>query len=111
MKRVQAEIMNSRRAGAYHAITLIAPEIAEVARPGQFISVGVPADRTGLLRQALEERVEAARVVLRDHRVDHRGRQDGGLVDPGGVGHSVTPASSWPAASASCTSSALGISA
>jgi dihydroorotate dehydrogenase electron transfer subunit len=51
VKRVQAEIMNSRRAGAYHAITLIAPEIAEVARPGQFISVGVPADRSGLLRQ------------------------------------------------------------
>ena len=51
MKRVQAEILNSRRSGAYHSITIVAPEIAEAARPGQFISVGVPSDRAGLLRQ------------------------------------------------------------
>ncbi|MFM8944571.1 MAG: dihydroorotate dehydrogenase electron transfer subunit [Actinomycetota bacterium] len=51
MIRVRAEILNSRRTGAYHSITVVAPEIADVARPGQFISVGVPADRAGLLRQ------------------------------------------------------------
>ncbi|MFB3738668.1 MAG: dihydroorotate dehydrogenase electron transfer subunit [Candidatus Velamenicoccus archaeovorus] len=51
MKRARAEILNVRRAGAYHSITLVAPEIAERARPGQFISVAMPPERSTILRR------------------------------------------------------------
>jgi len=51
VKRVRAEILQSRRLGAYHAITLVAPEIAESARPGQFLQVAVPTGRDILLRR------------------------------------------------------------
>ena len=51
MKRVRAEILNTRRLGAYHSLTLVAPEVAERARPGQFISVAMPPDRVFLLRR------------------------------------------------------------
>ena len=40
-----------RRAGAYHSLTLVAPEIAEHARPGQFVAIGVPEGRNVLLRR------------------------------------------------------------
>ncbi len=51
MRRVRAEILNTRRLGAYHSLTLVAPEIAERARPGQFLSVSMPANRAFLLRR------------------------------------------------------------
>ena len=51
MRRVRAEILNTRRFGAYHSLTIVAPELAERARPGQFISVAMPEDRTFLLRR------------------------------------------------------------
>jgi dihydroorotate dehydrogenase electron transfer subunit len=51
VRRVRAEILNARKLGAYHSVTLVAPEIAERARPGQFIAVGMPAGRTFLLRR------------------------------------------------------------
>jgi dihydroorotate dehydrogenase electron transfer subunit len=51
VKRVRAEILNTRKLGAYHSLTLVAPEVAERARPGQFISVGMPEDRALLLRR------------------------------------------------------------
>lgn len=51
MKRIRAEILSTRRLGAYHSITLVAPEIAERARPGQFLSIGMPVDRDYLLRR------------------------------------------------------------
>lgn len=51
MRRVRAEVLNVRRAGPYQSVTLVAPEIAERARPGQFVSIAVPADRASLLRQ------------------------------------------------------------
>lgn len=51
MKRVRAEILNTRKVGAYHSLTLVAPEIAERARPGQFISVAMPPDRQFVLRR------------------------------------------------------------
>ncbi len=51
MKRLRAEILNMRRFGAYHQVTLVAPEIAERARPGQFVSVGMPDDRRFVLRR------------------------------------------------------------
>ncbi len=51
MRRVRAEILNTRKLGAYHSLTLVAPEIAERARPGQFVSVAMPADRRFVLRR------------------------------------------------------------
>ena len=51
MKRVRAEVLNARRAGAYHSLTLVAPEVAERARPGQFVSIGMPPERAFLLRR------------------------------------------------------------
>lgn len=51
MKRVRAEVLNARKAGAYHSITIVAPDVAERVRPGQFLSVGMPSDRSFLLRR------------------------------------------------------------
>lgn len=51
MKRIDAEVLNARRVGAYHAITVVAPEIAQLAQPGQFISVAPPAGDAMLLRR------------------------------------------------------------
>jgi dihydroorotate dehydrogenase electron transfer subunit len=51
MKRVRAEVLSVRRLGAYHTVTLVAPEIAERARPGQFIGVSMPPGREFLLRR------------------------------------------------------------
>ncbi|HEX9122457.1 MAG TPA: dihydroorotate dehydrogenase electron transfer subunit [Actinomycetota bacterium] len=51
MKRVRAEILNVRKLGAYHSLTLVAPEIAERARPGQFVSVAMPVERSTVLRR------------------------------------------------------------
>ena len=51
MKRVRAEILSTRKLGAYHSLTLVAPEIAERARPGQFLSVKMPGEREFLLRR------------------------------------------------------------
>jgi dihydroorotate dehydrogenase electron transfer subunit len=50
MRRVRAEILNARKAGALQSVTLVAPEIAERARPGQFVSVATPPDRRSVLR-------------------------------------------------------------
>jgi dihydroorotate dehydrogenase electron transfer subunit len=51
VKRARAEVLNVRRAGVYHSITLVAPEIAERARPGQFVSVAMPPERSTILRR------------------------------------------------------------
>jgi dihydroorotate dehydrogenase electron transfer subunit len=51
VKRVRAEILNARRSGAYHSITIVAPEVAERARPGQFVSVAMPEERSFMLRR------------------------------------------------------------
>ena len=53
VKRVRAEILSTRTLGAYHSLTLVAPEIAERARPGQFVAVAMPEDRDFLLRRHL----------------------------------------------------------
>ena len=50
MKRVRAEILSTRKMGAYHSLTLVAPEIAERAHPGQFLTMQMPEDREYLLR-------------------------------------------------------------
>jgi dihydroorotate dehydrogenase electron transfer subunit len=51
MKRARAEILSSRQIGAYRSITLVAPEIAERARPGQFLAVAMPEGREFILRR------------------------------------------------------------
>ena len=51
MIRSQCEVLSNRRAGAYHSLTLVAPEIAERAKPGQFVEIGVPESRNYLLRR------------------------------------------------------------
>lgn len=52
MKRVRAEVLSSRDFGGHHTITLVAPEIAERARPGQFIQVAMPTGRAIVLRRS-----------------------------------------------------------
>jgi dihydroorotate dehydrogenase electron transfer subunit len=39
--QVTGEVIATRRAGAYHHITLVAPGVAEIARPGQFAALAV----------------------------------------------------------------------
>ena len=51
MTRVRAEILSTRSVGAYHSLTLVAPEIAEKVRPGQFLAVQMPEGREFLLRR------------------------------------------------------------
>ena len=78
MRRTRAEILSTRRLGAYHSITLVAPEIAERARPGQFLAIHMPEGREFLLRR---------------HFVIHQASRRGGwagtlefVVDPTGPG-------------------------
>ena len=51
MIRARCEVLSSRQAGAYQSVTLVAPEIAERARPGQFVEVAMPEDRRSILRR------------------------------------------------------------
>jgi dihydroorotate dehydrogenase electron transfer subunit len=78
MKRVRAEILSTRKLGAYHSITLVAPEIAERARPGQFLAIQMPEGREFLLRRHFAV-----------HQASRRGGWAGTLefvVDPSGAG-------------------------
>jgi dihydroorotate dehydrogenase electron transfer subunit len=49
--RARCEVLSSRQAGAYQSVTLVAPEIAERARPGQFVEVAMLEDRSTILRR------------------------------------------------------------
>lgn len=51
MKRARAEILSTRRLGEFQTLTLVAPEIAERARPGQFLSIAMPEGREYILRR------------------------------------------------------------
>jgi dihydroorotate dehydrogenase electron transfer subunit len=51
MIRRECEVLSLRQAGAYHSLTLVAPDIAEEARPGQFVEIAVPPGRDFLLRR------------------------------------------------------------
>jgi dihydroorotate dehydrogenase electron transfer subunit len=51
MFRQKCEVLSVKRWGAYHSITLVAPEIADDAKPGQFVEIGVPHGREFLLRR------------------------------------------------------------
>jgi dihydroorotate dehydrogenase electron transfer subunit len=76
--RVRAEILSTRKVGAYSSLTLVAPEIAEKARPGQFLAVQMPEGREFLLRRHFAV-----------HQASRRGGWAGTLefvVDPAGAG-------------------------
>ena len=47
----RCEVLSVRRSGVYHSLTLVSPEIAEAARPGQFVQIAVPEDRAIVLRR------------------------------------------------------------
>ena len=47
--QVRGQILSTRRAGAYHHITLLAPGVAESARPGHFVALTVGGDQTSML--------------------------------------------------------------
>jgi len=51
MKRARAEILSTRKVGVYQSITLVAPEIGERARPGQFLAIAMPEGRAFILRR------------------------------------------------------------
>jgi dihydroorotate dehydrogenase electron transfer subunit len=51
MMRRSCEVLSIRQAGAYWSLTLVAPDIAEEARPGQFVEIAAPAGREFLLRR------------------------------------------------------------
>lgn len=80
MKRVRAEVLNARKLGAYHSITIVAPDVAERVRPGQFLSIAMPGERAFLLRRAFSI-----------HQASRRGGWAGTLefiVDPRGSANS-----------------------
>ena len=51
--QVRGEVLSNRKVGAYHLLTLVAPGIAEAARPGHFVALAVGGpDSSMLLRRA-----------------------------------------------------------
>ena len=63
--REACELLDRRRAGAYHTLTLVAPRIAAAARPGQFVEVLAGRDRSFLLRRPFSiHRVERPGLAL-----------------------------------------------
>jgi len=50
--QVTGELVSNRRVGAYHQLTFVAPDVAEVAEPGQFVALAVGGDTSAnLLRR------------------------------------------------------------
>jgi len=47
--QVNGEVLSLRRIGAYNAMTVVAPGIAETAKPGQFVTVAVGGPDTSML--------------------------------------------------------------
>ncbi len=47
--QVRGEVLSTRRAGEYHALTLVAPGIADGARPGHFVALAVGGDHSSML--------------------------------------------------------------
>lgn len=48
--RARCEVLQYRRIGAYHSLTLVSPEIADRAEPGMFVTIGVEGHSTVLRR-------------------------------------------------------------
>lgn len=49
--QTSGEVLSRRRAGAYHALTMVAPEVAERARPGQFLMIAPDPGSRSILRR------------------------------------------------------------
>lgn len=47
--QVRAEVLSNKRIGAYHHLTLVAPGVAERAKPGQFVAIAVGGPETSML--------------------------------------------------------------
>ena len=47
--QVSGEVLSLRRIGAYHAMTVVAPGVAEIAKPGQFVTIAVGGPDTSML--------------------------------------------------------------
>lgn len=47
--QVRGEVLSTRRIGAYHVMTIVAPGIAEQARPGQFVTLAVGGENSSML--------------------------------------------------------------
>jgi dihydroorotate dehydrogenase electron transfer subunit len=47
--QVNGEVLSLRRVGAYYAMTIVAPGVAELAKPGQFVTIAVGGPDTGML--------------------------------------------------------------
>jgi dihydroorotate dehydrogenase electron transfer subunit len=66
--RERGEVLERRRVGEYHSLILAAPRIADGARPGQFVHLQVPEDRSLPLRRPFSirhvERPGAVEVVF-----------------------------------------------
>lgn len=68
--RITGELIANRRVGAYHQLTFAAPDVAELAEPGQFVALAVGGDTSAnLLRRCFSI-----------HKVSPRG-SDSGTVD------------------------------
>jgi len=62
--QVAGQVLTSRRVGAYHHLTLVAPGLAERTRPGQFVALATGGPDSGLtLRRAFSIYRTAARGV------------------------------------------------
>jgi dihydroorotate dehydrogenase electron transfer subunit len=63
--RELCEVLERRRVGAYHALTLVAPGVVEAARPGQFVQVLAGEERSFPLRRPFSiHRVERSTAAL-----------------------------------------------
>src|SRR5215218_10499617 len=79
--RELCEVLERRRVGAYHALTLLAPRIAGQARPGQFVHLLAGEDRSFPLRRPFSI-----------HRAERPGGSGGPPGwSPGGMGGSGGP--------------------
>lgn len=47
--QVRGEVLSTRRSGAYHQLTLVAPGIADQVKPGQFVALAVGGEHTATL--------------------------------------------------------------
>jgi dihydroorotate dehydrogenase electron transfer subunit len=47
--QVKGEVLDIRRAGAYQVLSLTAPGIADVARPGHFVTLGIGGEESSML--------------------------------------------------------------
>ena len=47
--QVKGEVLDVRRSGAYHVLSITAPGITELTRPGHFVTVGIGGEESALL--------------------------------------------------------------